>query len=106
MISAAHCPESDINEMVWAIISECQSMGEPTICSVEFGNGYTAEVAYDVQYRQDIGGSYEGYDFETIYSIDSERYSVNGVWDEEGNTCPELRNELNKKLAKYGDRYH
>ena len=77
-------------------LRQCPS--ESGTFEVELGNGYTAEIDYDVRYRDEIGGSYENWDFEHITVIDYEYYEVLSVWDEEGNECPDIVKQLKEKL--------
>lgn len=86
----------DINAMVQTIYNESPS--ESGTFEVELGNGYTAEIDYDVRYRDEIGGSYENWDFEHITVIDYEYYKVLAVWDEEGDEHPDIVKQLNEKL--------
>ena len=88
--------ELDIDAMVQAIYNECP--GESGSFEVEFGNGYTAEIGYEVEYRDEIGGSYENWDFEHITVIDYERFEVLAVWDDEGDEQPDITEQLNEKL--------
>ena len=86
----------DIDAMVQTIYNECPC--ESGTFEVEFDNGLTAEVSYEVEYRDEIGGSYENWDFEHITVIDYEYYEVLAVWDEDDNDHPEIIKQLNEKL--------
>lgn len=92
-----YCLENEIDSMVSTIIEQCSGDISRTL-DIDFDNGFVAEVAYEVEFREIIGGSYEGYDFERIATVDYERYFVRHVWDEEGNECPTIVLKLNKIL--------
>lgn len=47
-------------------------------------NGMGVVLDYEVEYREGIGGSYEGYQFERIAEVDREHVTVKGVYDTVG----------------------
>ena len=58
--------------------------------SVEYKEGgYTLilDISHEIEYRDEIGGSYGGYDFERLGVIDNEGYDVDDAncYDAEGN---------------------
>ena len=52
-------------------------------------NGYALilSIAHAIEYREEIGGSYVGYDFERLAVVDSEGFDVEdaGCYDADGN---------------------
>lgn len=77
---------SNIAKMILANVPD-----ESKTFEVEFATDtYTVfvEVDYDVEYREVIGGSYEGWDFERLSEISYERLDVVSVeaYDNEGDT--------------------
>lgn len=73
-------------------------MGEANSFEVEY-NGYVAFVSYAPEYRDAIGGSYEGIEFEHIAQLVSEEVKVEGVYSDNGDTeYPELAGKLEKML--------
>ena len=76
-----------------ALVNENAS-DESSIYEVEYTTGgYTLiiEVKYEIEYREEIGGSYEDYDFERLMVVDNEEFDVVGAWcyDNDGDkvTC-------------------
>ena len=60
------------------------------------------QVNHRIEYRNEIGGSYEGYDFEMLAVVDEEEFDVldAGCYDNEGNEVSTDfdANELHKLL--------
>lgn len=71
---------------------------EPGEYEVEF-KGFDIVLFYEAQYREGIGGSYEGYQFERIAELVSEYISVKGVYDSTGDevqgAAKQIQNVLN-----------
>lgn len=60
------------------------------------GHTLIIEVKHEIEYRDEIGGSYENYDFERLTVVDNEEYDVVGAWcyDSEGD---EINSDFNAK---------
>lgn len=76
-----------------ALVNENAS-DESSIYEVEYTTGgYTLiiEVRHKIEYRDEIGGSYEDYDFERLMVVDNEEFDVEvcGCFDNDGDkvTC-------------------
>lgn len=55
-------------------------------------------LAYEVEYREGIGGSYEGYDFERICEVSDETVTVKAVYDSEGDEVLGITRQLQEVL--------
>jgi len=53
-------------------------------------------ISHEIEYRDEIGSSYEGYEFERLSVVDSEEFDVEeaGCYDSEGN---EISTDFNAK---------
>lgn len=61
-------------------------------------NGYIAFINYEAEYKDAIGGSYEGREFEPIAELVKETVTVAAVWDQDGNEYPEIAKALQLML--------
>ncbi len=79
--------------IVAMINNEIASDSEPRGFEVIYEN-LIIFVNYECEYRDAIGGSYNGCEFEHIAELISETITIADVWDTEGNEYPEIADEL------------
>lgn len=60
--------------------------------------GMNVVLDYEVEYREGIGGSYEGYQFERIAEVDREHVTVKGVYDSAGDEICGVTKQIQEVL--------
>lgn len=84
----AHFTTQDYQAIVNKIYSEVTDESAEHVIEIENGNCLLiVEVNHRISYRDEIGGSYEGYDFEMLAVVDEEEFDVLSAdcFDNEGN---------------------
>ncbi|MQX26878.1 hypothetical protein GHJ49_04345 [Alistipes sp. dk3620] len=84
----AHFTTSDYRAIVNKIYGEISDESAESV--IEFENGdclLVVQVNHRIGYKDEIGGSYEGYDFEMLAVVDEEEFDVLSAdcYDSEGN---------------------
>lgn len=98
MNAQATITPNDYKAIAAQIVNHCDGY-DRTQYTVEVmtANGVTLfiDVDYTAEYRDEIGGSYEGYDFERISVLDSENFEVTGfdAYDKDGESTSTDFNE-------------